>query len=89
MSLKSGRISLLVGFMSTVEEIEKAIGSLPRKEFWKLTDQLIARREEAWDAQLEADTAAGRLDALWSEAEKEIDAGQSQSLDAFLGHHKL
>tara|TARA_B110000285_G_scaffold93706_1_gene107101 strand:+ start:601 stop:753 length:153 start_codon:yes stop_codon:yes gene_type:complete len=50
---------------------------------------LIARREQAWDAQLEADTAAGRLDTLWSEAEKEIDAGQSQSLDAFLGHQKL
>ena len=37
MSLNSGRIGLLVGLMSTVEEIEKVIGSLPRKEFWKLT----------------------------------------------------
>lgn len=75
--------------MSTVEEIEKAIGSLPRKEFWKLTDKLIARREAAWDAQIEVDAASGSLDTLWSEAEKEIDAGGTQPLDAFLGHQKI
>jgi len=75
--------------MSTVEEIEKAIGGLPREDFWKLTDRLIERRESAWDAQIEADAKAGRLDALWSEAEKEIEAGETQSLDAFLDDQKL
>lgn len=75
--------------MSTIEEIEEAIGALPSEDFWKLTDKLIAMREAAWDDQLEADAAFGRLDALWAQAEKEIEAGESQALDAFLGHQKL
>jgi hypothetical protein len=75
--------------MSTFEEIEKAIGGLPRSDFWKLTDKLIARREADWDAQIEADAASGRLDALWDAAEKEIEAGETQPLDAFLGNEKL
>ncbi len=75
--------------MSTVEEIEKAIGCLPREEFWKLTDRLIERRESAWDSQIAADATAGRLDSLWAEAEKEIEAGETQSLDAFLDDQKL
>lgn len=57
--------------MSTVEEIEEAIGGLPREDFWKLTDRLIEQREAAWDAQIEADAASGRLDILWAVAEKE------------------
>lgn len=75
--------------MSTIDEIEKAIGVLPRADFWALTDRLIEKREAAWDAQIEADVAAGRLDALWAEAEKEIEAGETQMLDAFLDNQKL
>ena len=75
--------------MSTVEEIEKAIGDLPSEAFWKLTDKLIERREAAWDAQLEVDVAAGSLDALWAQAEQEIEAGETQPLDAFLDNKKL
>ncbi len=41
--------------MSTVLEIEKAIESLPQKEFWQLVDWLEQKREEAEDA---ADNAA-------------------------------
>jgi len=70
--------------MRTVDEIEKAIGGLPREDFWKLTDKLIEKREATWDAQIEADEASVRLDALWAEAEKEIEAEEAQSLDAFL-----
>lgn len=75
---------MLGSIMSTIEEIEKAIGDLPRDEFWKLTDRLIERREAAWDAQIEADAASGRLDDLWAEADKEIEAGRTEPLDAFL-----
>lgn len=80
---------MFLKIMSTIEEIEEAIVGLPREDFWKLTDKLIAQREAAWDAQMEADAASGRLDALWAQAEKEIEAGESQSLDVFLGHQKL
>jgi len=38
---------------------------------------------------LEAAAASGRLDGLWAEAEKEIEAGEAQSLDAFLDDSKL
>ena len=71
MSLKNELIQVLINAMSTVEEIEKAIGDLPRDAFWKLTDKLIERREAAWDAQLELDVAAGSLGALWAQAEEE------------------
>ena len=72
--------------MSSVEEIEAAIAELPRDAFWRLTDRLIERREAAWDAQLEADSKAGHLDALWARAESEIEEGEFESLDAFLGN---
>lgn len=75
--------------MSNVEEIEATIARLPKDAFWKLTDRLIVRREAAWDAQLEADVDAGRLDALWAQAEKEIEAGDTTPLDAFLDNEKL
>jgi len=75
--------------MSTVEEIEAAIVSLPRGEFWKLTERLVAQREALWDQQLELDVQAGKLDALWATAEQEIESGKTQPLDEFLGHQKL
>lgn len=75
--------------MSTVEEIEAAIEELTPEEARKLTDRLLARRESEWDARIEKDAEAGRLDGLWAEAEKEIEAGETTSLDAFLDHQKL
>ncbi|GAB4179498.1 MAG: hypothetical protein Fur0032_20180 [Terrimicrobiaceae bacterium] len=75
--------------MSTVEQTVEAITALPREEFWKLTDELIARRDAAWDRQLEEDAEAGRLDSLWENAEKEIAAGETTDLDEFLRHQKL
>ncbi len=61
--------------MSTVQEIEAAIAELPKDEFWKLTDRLIARREDEWDRQIEADAKAGRLDFLFDEADAAREAG--------------
>jgi len=75
--------------MKTIEEIEKAIEALPRDSYWKLTDRLIEQREAAWDRQIEEDAATGRLNALWAKAEKEIESGETQSLDAFLGNEKF
>ncbi|HSH39140.1 MAG TPA: hypothetical protein VK993_10170 [Chthoniobacterales bacterium] len=61
--------------MSTIEEIEAAIAGLPREEFWKLTDRLIARREDEWDRQMDEDSASGKLDFLFDEADAERQAG--------------
>lgn len=75
--------------MSTVEEIAQAISELPREEFWRLTDRLVELRDKVWDKEIDEDFAAGRLDALWQEAEKEIAVGEVISLDEFLGHKNI
>jgi hypothetical protein len=48
--------------MSTVEEIETAIEKLPREEFFLLTGWLSEKFAQNWDAQIEDDVSAGRLD---------------------------
>lgn len=70
--------------MSTVTEIESAIQQLPRDEFWRLTDRLIALREEEWDRQIEHDAKNGKLDPLWERAKADIEAGRVKPLDEFL-----
>ena len=89
MSLKLDGFWFRLEGMSTVEEIEAAIEELQPEEVRDLTDRLLERREAEWDAQIEADAKAGRLDTLWAAAEKEIHAGKTTSLDAFLDHEKL
>lgn len=75
--------------MSTVLEIEEAISMLPQQEFWKLAEWFDARKADAWDARIEADAAAGKLDFLWEEAQREIANGQTTDLDAFLADKEL
>lgn len=75
--------------MSTVSEIEEAISTLPQEEFWKLAEWFDAKKADAWDAQIEADAAAGRLDFLWHQAQREIASGQTTDLDAFLADKEL
>jgi hypothetical protein len=50
--------------MSTVEEIETAIEKLPREEFFLLTGWLSKKFAQTWNAQIEDDVSAGRLDEL-------------------------
>ncbi|MDA1276593.1 MAG: hypothetical protein O2960_21455 [Verrucomicrobia bacterium] len=70
--------------MCTVEEIEAAIAKLPEDEFWKLTDRLIALREDEWDRQIESDAKTGKLDKLWEKAKTDIETGRVKPLDEFL-----
>jgi hypothetical protein len=62
--------------MSTVEEIETAIEKLPREEFFLLTDWLSEKFAQTWDAQIEDDVSAGRLDELARVALEEHRAGK-------------
>jgi hypothetical protein len=62
--------------MSTVKEIEEAIAQLPKDEFWKLTDRLVAQRNAEWDSEIEADIRAGKLDKLAEEALREHREGK-------------
>ena len=51
--------------MRTVAEIKQDILALPKSEYVELVEWLYERSEcewEAWDRELEADVAAGKLD---------------------------
>ena len=61
--------------MDRVEEIEAAITSLPEEEYRRLVDWFRAREQARWDEQMDRDSAAGRLDFLFREAESESAQG--------------
>lgn len=61
--------------MSTVQEIEAAIRQLAPDEFAELRNFIADLDHEAWDAQIESDAAAGRLNALAEEALKDFREG--------------
>lgn len=57
--------------MTTVESITAAIAQLPPEEVAKARAWLDERAEAEWDAQIENDERAGRLDALAERASAE------------------
>jgi hypothetical protein len=61
--------------MDRVEEIEAAIKDLPPDDYRRLVDWLRAREQTRWDDQIDRDSAAGKLDFLFSEAEHESAQG--------------
>jgi len=63
-----------------IREIEKAIVQLPVKDLDQLAHRLEEYRVQIWDEQIEKDLAAGRLDLLLAEVDKEYEAGLSQPL---------
>jgi len=72
--------------MSTLAQIEAAIGRLPRQELWQLKEFVDRRCEDDWDTQFEADVRAGKLDKLAEQAVQEIEAGETKPLDELLRH---
>jgi hypothetical protein len=61
--------------MDRVEEIEAAITSLPLEEYRRLVDWIRMREQTRWDEQMDRDSAAGKLDFLFNEAEDESAQG--------------
>jgi hypothetical protein len=61
--------------MERVEEIEAAITRLPPEDYRRLVDWFRAREQARWDEQLDHDSVAGKLDFLFSEAERESAQG--------------
>ena len=57
--------------MDRVEEIEAAIDSLPPEEFCRIAKWFRDREQRLWDEQLDRDSASGKLDLLFQEAENE------------------
>jgi hypothetical protein len=54
--------------MTTVEEIESAITSLPDADYSELRRWFLERDWEKWDRQIETDVEGGKLDFLRQEA---------------------
>jgi hypothetical protein len=61
--------------MDRVEEIEAAIHNLPLEEYHRLADWFREFEQSRWDAKIDEDSSAGRLDFLFEEAETESAQG--------------
>jgi len=61
--------------MDRAEEIEAAIDGLPPEEYRRVAEWFRVREQERWDHQMDADSAAGKLDSLFDEAESESAKG--------------
>ena len=66
--------------MPSVEEIILAIKALPRDELPRLFRWLEEKDCQEWERQLEADSAAGKLDFLIDEAHSERTLSRLSSL---------
>jgi hypothetical protein len=61
--------------MDRVEEIEAAIASLPPEEFRRIAQWFYEREQGLWEEQVDSDSASGKLDFLFEEAERESAQG--------------
>ena len=66
--------------MTTVQEIEHAIEHLPPDQFAQIHDWIVERDWEKWDAQVERDSKAGKLDFLMDEALRDAESGNTRPL---------
>ena len=66
--------------MTTVEAITAAIAELPPDQVAQIREWLNERAEADWDAQIEQDERAGRLEALADRALAEYRAGRTRPL---------
>ena len=64
--------------MRKVEEIEEQIRKLSAKEFAELREWILEQDWKAWDAQVEADAKAGKLDKLIAEGKAEYKSGRAR-----------
>ena len=66
--------------MQTVEDIEKAIISLPKKDLARLRKWYDEFEAQLWDQSLEDDARAGKLDRLADKAIRDFKAGRCSEL---------
>ena len=66
--------------MRKIEEIEGQIQRLSREEFAELREWFLEQDWKAWDAQIEADAKAGKLDKFVAEARAEYESGRARKL---------
>ena len=66
--------------MTTVKDIEKAVERLPPQKLAEFRSWYSKFDAACWDAQLQADVAAGRLDALADEALRDLAGNRCRKL---------
>ena len=64
----------------SVRDIERAIEALPADQFREVRDWIAERDMQDWDKQIEADSAAGRLDSLIERAMADYHSGGATNL---------
>lgn len=64
----------------SVEELEKAVASLPPDQFAMFCEWFESFAAYEWDRQLERDIKAGKLDKLADEALADFKAGRCREL---------
>jgi hypothetical protein len=66
--------------MTTLESLEHAVNRLTPAELAQFRQWFAQFDGDAWDAQIEADASAGKLDSLAAEALAEYHAGQAHEI---------
>jgi hypothetical protein len=66
--------------MTTVQKIKDAIQHLPENQFSEIHDWIVEKNWEEWDAQIERDSKAGKLDFLINEARQDKESGNTRPL---------
>jgi hypothetical protein len=63
-----------------IKEITSAVAQLPPSELAEFARWFEEFQARVWDAQLERDVEAGRLDALIEQAEQDFEQGRCEPL---------
>lgn len=66
--------------MANVKSIEKAVEAFPPRELAEIRRCFAEFDATGWDAEIEADAAAGKLHALAQEALREYESGNAREL---------
>jgi hypothetical protein len=64
----------------SVQELERAVVALPAADLEAFARWFESHLADEWDRRIEADAAAGRLDAAGDRAEAEFEAGRCTPL---------
>lgn len=62
--------------MDRVEKIEAAVSGLGPEEYRRFVEWFRAREQARWDDQFDGDSAGGKLDFLFEEADRDAAEGR-------------
>jgi hypothetical protein len=66
--------------MATLENVEQIVEQMSPDELARFRKWFVEFDSDAWDERIEADAAAGKLDALAKEALAEYHAGKAREI---------